>query len=63
MKRTLLLLAAKLLPGSQSIAQPATITWQGKLIDTSGNAITQNNMIMTLAMLAQFAPVKFSIKK
>jgi len=43
MKRTLLLLAATLLPGIQSIAQPNTITRQGKLIDTSGNAITQNN--------------------
>ncbi len=43
MKRTLLLLAAKLLPGIQSIALPTTITWQGKLIDTIISAITQNN--------------------
>jgi len=54
MKRTLLLLAATLLPGIQSIAQPNTITRQGKLIDTSGNAITQNNTIMTLAMFMLF---------
>jgi len=43
MKRTLLLLAATLLPGIQSIAQPTTITRQGKLIDTIISAITQNN--------------------
>jgi len=43
MKRTLLIQAAKLLPGIQSIAQPTTITRQGKLIDTIISAITQNN--------------------
>ena len=31
-------------------AQPTTITWQGKLLDDSGNAITQNNVAMTFAM-------------
>lgn len=32
------------------LAQPTTITWQGKLLDASGNAITQNNVSMTFAM-------------
>jgi len=32
------------------LAQPTTITWQGKLLDASGNAITQNNVAMTFAM-------------
>jgi len=31
-------------------AQPTTITWQGKLLDAGGNAITQNNVAMTFAM-------------
>jgi hypothetical protein len=31
-------------------AQPTTITWQGKLLDASGNAITQNNVAMTFSM-------------
>jgi hypothetical protein len=33
-----------------SQAQPTTITWQGKLLDAGGNAITQNNVAMTFAM-------------
>jgi len=37
---------------SSAFAQPATITWQGKLLDASGNAITQNNVAMTFAMFA-----------
>jgi hypothetical protein len=32
------------------LAQPTTITWQGKLLDAAGNAITQNNVAMTFAM-------------
>ena len=32
------------------LAQPTTISWQGKLLDASGNAITQNNVAMTFAM-------------
>ncbi len=32
------------------LAQPTTITWQGKLLDNSGNAINQNNVAMTFAM-------------
>ncbi len=31
-------------------SQPTAITWQGKLLDNSGNAITQNNVAMTFAM-------------
>ncbi len=31
-------------------AQPTAITWQGKLLDNSGNAITQTNVAMTFAM-------------
>ncbi|MBE0639395.1 MAG: hypothetical protein IH598_12830 [Bacteroidales bacterium] len=32
------------------LAQPTAITWQGKLLDNSGNAINQNNVAMTFAM-------------
>jgi len=32
------------------LAQPTIITWQGKLLDASGNAITQDNVAMTFAM-------------
>jgi hypothetical protein len=32
------------------LAQPTTITWQGKLLDAGSNAITQNNVAMTFAM-------------
>lgn len=32
------------------LAQPTAITWQGKLLDNSGNSITQNNVAMTFAM-------------
>jgi len=32
------------------LAQPTTITWQGKLLDSNSNAITQNNVAMTFAM-------------
>lgn len=34
----------------QSFPQPTTITWQGKLLNASGNAITQNNVAMTFAI-------------
>ncbi|MBE0639479.1 MAG: hypothetical protein IH598_13260, partial [Bacteroidales bacterium] len=34
----------------QLLSQPTTITWQGKLLDNSGNAINQNNVAMTFAM-------------
>ncbi|NCC74627.1 MAG: hypothetical protein EOM06_14695, partial [Sphingobacteriia bacterium] len=33
-----------------AMAQPTAITWQGKLLDNNGNAITQNNVAMTFAM-------------
>ena len=33
-----------------AFAQPTSITWQGKLLDASGNAITQNSVAMTFAM-------------
>ena len=32
------------------LAEPTTITWQGKLLDAGGNAITQNNVAMTFTM-------------
>ncbi|MCF8366552.1 MAG: hypothetical protein K9H16_12265 [Bacteroidales bacterium] len=41
MKHTLLLIAIALLFGIQTYAQPTTITWQGKLLDADGNAITR----------------------
>ena len=50
MKHKLLLIAAILFLGIQSYAQPTAITWQGKLLDASGNAITQNNVAMTFAI-------------
>ncbi len=50
MKHTLLLIAATFLAIIQGYAQPTTITWQGKLLDASGNAITQNNVSMDFAM-------------
>jgi hypothetical protein len=31
-------------------SQPTNITWQGKLLDADGNAITQNNVAMTFAI-------------
>ena len=49
MKNYVIFLAI-LLAAFTSRAQPAAITWQGKLLDASGNAITQNNVDMTFAM-------------
>ena len=30
------------------LAQPTTITWQGKLLDSNGNTITQNDVAMNI---------------
>jgi hypothetical protein len=49
MKRTILLLLISTFCFGV-LAQPTTITWQGKLLDASGNAITQNNVAMTFTM-------------
>jgi hypothetical protein len=48
-----------MLPGIQSIAQLTAITWQGKLLDASGNAINQNNVAMTFAMFVPFTLLNF----
>ena len=50
MKKTTLLYFLALILSSGVIAQPTTITWQGKLLDNNGNAITQNNVAMTFVM-------------
>ncbi len=47
-KRTLIL--AFLAMSITLLAQPTNITWQGKLLDADGNAITQNNVAMTFAI-------------
>jgi hypothetical protein len=48
-KRILFLIMMAILAAS-AFAQPTTITWQGKLLDASGNAITQHNVAMNFAI-------------
>ncbi len=50
MKQTIILIATALVCNFQILAQTGVIIWQGKLLDAGGNAITQNNVAMTLVL-------------
>jgi hypothetical protein len=54
MKKGVVFLFMMVILAASASAQPTTLTWQGKLLDASGNAITQNNVTMSFAMFDAF---------